>query len=67
MSIHSMILLMPNWDQREMIMEGKIQLNKRKHFQTICRTGKEEVALLGREPSLNLAGSTVYQEAGPRL
>lgn len=43
---------------------GKVQLNNRQHFKTICRIKTEEAALLGREPPFNLGGSTVYQRAG---
>lgn len=43
---------------------GKVQLNNRQHFKTICRIKTKEAALLGREPPFNLGGSTVYRRAG---
>lgn len=30
---------------------GKVQLNNRQHFKTICRIKTKEAALLGREPA----------------
>lgn len=49
-----------NRDQGEMLMRGRLQLNKRKHFQTMCIIKTEEAALWKRELPFNLGGSLVW-------
>ena len=53
-SINSVMFLRWNGDQGEMLIRGRFQLNKRKHFQTMCITTEQaaqwvrELFYLGR-------------------